>query len=62
MAQGSTYSVQWGQTFPATGAVIGNNVFTLMAEDVTPSPYNQPPYAPAADTDFDICAVTGVAP
>jgi hypothetical protein len=35
---------------PAIGSVIGANTFTLMAEDVTPAPYNQPPYPPAGST------------
>ena len=33
-----------------------------MAEDVTPPPYNQPPYPPEGDSDSDSCVVTGVAP
>jgi hypothetical protein len=33
--------------------------FRLVAKDVTPAPYNQPPYAPAGDTtitEFDLHA------
>ena len=33
-----------------------------MAKDVTPAPYNQPPYPPEGDVDSDRCTVTGVAP
>jgi hypothetical protein len=42
--------------------VIGCNVARLVVEDVTPSPWNQPPYPPAGDTDTDACTVTGIAP
>ncbi len=52
----------WNQNIPAMASVIGNNVFTLAAEDVTPAPYNQPPYPPAGDTDTAFCTVTGIAP
>ena len=41
---------------------MGDNVFTLVAEDVTPAPYNQPPYAASGDTDSGACTVTGLAP
>ncbi len=40
----------WPQTF-SDGSLIGSNVAVLVAEDVTPAPYNQPPYPPAGDTD-----------
>ena len=36
--------------------------FTLVAEDVTPAPYNRPPYTAAGDTSTDGCTVTGLAP
>ncbi len=60
--QGDTYRLQWGQTIPLSGAVLGTNIFTLIAEDVTSSPYNQPPYPPAGDTDTATCTMTGIAP
>ena len=47
---------------PATPAVIGINTFTLHSEDVTPPPWNQPPYPPAGDTDTGGCTVEGRAP
>lgn len=62
IAAGDTYSANWANTIPATGSVIGINTFTLLAEDVTPSPYNQPPYPAAGDTDSDACTVEGIAP
>jgi len=42
--------------------VIGVNSFTLVAEDVTPAPYNQPPYPASGDGDMESCLVTGIAP
>jgi hypothetical protein len=54
--------VPWYQEIPALGLLLGDNVFTLEAEDVTPAPFNLPPYPPAGDTDVGNCTVTGVAP
>ncbi len=59
---GGSYVASWTQNLPALGSVIGNNLFELLAEDVTPAPYNQPPYPPAGDSATDSCTVTGVAP
>ncbi len=56
------YVTAWMQTLPALGTLVGSNVFELHAEDVTPPPYNQPPYPPAGDTDTASCTVTGIAP
>jgi hypothetical protein len=41
---------------------VGTNTFILSAQDVTPPPYNLPPYAPAGDTDQVTCTVTAAAP
>lgn len=62
IAAGESYTSSWSQIIPALGTLVGNNVFTLIAEDVTQSPYNQPPYPPAGDTDSDDCTVTASAP
>ncbi len=59
---GETFTTSWVQNIPALGSVVGNNTFGLLAEDVTPPPYNQPPYAPSGDTATDVCTVTAVAP
>ena len=59
---GESYNVAWPQLIPALGLLIGENVFLLTARDVTPAPYNQPPYPPAGDTDSDACSVTAVLP
>ena len=62
VAAGSSYITAWNQNLPALGTLVGDNLFELVAEDVTPSPYNQPPYPMSGDTDTDSCLVTGVAP
>lgn len=62
VAPSDSYIQSWSTTIPALGSMIGDNVFTLVAEDVTPSPYNQPPYPSSGDTATDTCTVTGVAP
>lgn len=40
--------------------LIGDNTFILTGQDVTPAPYNQPPYYPAGDKDMDTEVVTGI--
>jgi hypothetical protein len=62
VAVGESQTTSWNQSIPALASVIGDNVFSLLAQDVTPAPYNQPPYPPAGDTDTSDCTVTGVAP
>ena len=59
---GSSFSTVWSQPFPAFGSLVGENTFRLIAEDVTPEPYNQPPYPPSGDKAGDRCTVTGAAP
>jgi len=49
-------------SIPAYGSVIGDNTFTLVAEDITPAPYNQPPYPASGDTCTDVRTVTAYAP
>ncbi len=58
---GDSYLTSWVQNIPALGSLEGENLFTLVAEDVTPPPYNLPPYPPAGDTDNASCLITGVA-
>jgi hypothetical protein len=53
------WSRQWWQTIPALGTLQGENRFDLFVADVTPAPYNLPPYPPAGDTDTAGCTVTG---
>jgi hypothetical protein len=59
---GESYSATWNQSLPGTAALLGDNRFELRVVDVTPAPWNQPPFPPAGDTDFDACTVTGLAP
>jgi hypothetical protein len=59
---GATFLAYWVQQLPPTGSLVGENLFQLLAEDVTPSPYNQPPYPAAGFTDSDSCRVRGIAP
>jgi hypothetical protein len=62
LGPGESWSASWNTTIPALGSVIGENSFTLVAVDVTPSPFNQPPYPPDGDSALAVCTVTGVAP
>ena len=62
LSPAEVYTAFWNQILPALGALVGDNVFTLVAEDVTPAPYNQPPYAASGDTDSQACTVTGLTP
>ncbi len=62
VAAGESYSTTWAQNIPALGTVIGDNSMDLLVEDVTPAPYNQPPYPPAGDTVTASCVVTAIAP
>ncbi len=59
---GGSYGLVWNQDLPALVSTLGGNRFLFAAEDVTPVPYNLPPYPPAGDTDSSSCTVTGNAP
>ncbi len=52
----------WDQTIPALGSLIGRNRFTLVAEDVTPAPWNQPPYPVSGYRDINGCTIIAVRP
>lgn len=56
---GEVYSRSWWQTIPATGNLLGLSYFTLTVRDVTPPPYNLPPYPPSGDTCTDVNSVWG---
>ena len=62
LGDSEVFATDWSQNIPALGSVIGSNVFTLVAEDVTPPPFNQPPYSPSGDTATDSCVVTATMP
>jgi hypothetical protein len=44
IAGGRLASMSWHHRIPALISLIGKNMFTLFVEDVTPAPWNQPPY------------------
>jgi len=56
VAAGDSFLKQFPVNLPPSAVVIGSNTFTLYTEDVTPAPYNQPPYPPSGDT----CTATNV--
>jgi len=62
LTSGEVFSDGWNQNLPGVGSLVGNNVFTLTGEDVTPAPFNQPPFSPSGDTDSDACTVVASAP
>jgi len=59
VAAGGNYITSWNQNIPALGTLVGFNRFELQAEDVTPAPYNQPPYPEAGCTDSSSCVIEG---
>jgi hypothetical protein len=52
----------WRLNIPAHPNNVGEHTFIVWATDVTPAPFNQPPYPPSGDTDIDQVIVTGIAP
>lgn len=62
LSPGECYSTAWNQPLPAIQPLVGSNLFTLIAEDVTPPPYNQPPHSPSGGTDTDSCVINCSAP
>jgi len=62
LSPAEVFTSMWNQNFPALGTLVGSNVFTLLAEDVTPAPYNQPPFSPSGDTDAASVTITATAP
>lgn len=57
-----SYEQSWAQSIPALGSVIGDNHYLMKVADVTPAPYNQPPYPPSGDTASSECVITATAP
>lgn len=62
LGPGETYGTGWLTTIPALGSVIGDNLFILYTEDVTPPPFNLPPYPPSGDTCEIVNTVTAGLP
>lgn len=59
VSPGVCYSGPFNLTVPNLGTLKGDNIFNLVGEDITPSPYNQPPYSPSGDSDSEACTFTG---
>lgn len=59
---GATLSSSWSQVVPGMISLVGRTRFHLVAQDVTPPPYNVPPYASSGDTDRSYCSATGYRP
>jgi len=59
---GQSINPSFSQYLPNNPIVTGNNLFIFTAVDVTPFPYNQPPFPPSGDTATSRCIVEGVAP
>lgn len=57
-----SYQASWAQYIPAVASMIGTSYFTMRAEDVTPAPYNHPPYPSSGDVDLATCSVTASLP
>jgi len=59
VAAGQCYDASFAVALPNHHSVRGLNTFTLQGTDITPPPYNQPPYSPSGDMDTDFCTTTG---
>lgn len=59
---GISHRASWNLSIPALPALIGDHSFTLTTEDVTPAPFNLPPYPPSGDVDIRSVTVTGIKP
>jgi len=62
VAPGGSLATSWNQNLPAIGSLIGDNDFTMVAVDVTPAPWNQPPHWPSGGSDSQTVTVTGELP
>jgi parallel beta-helix repeat protein len=54
------FTQTWPVMIPPRQSMHGENRFVLSGVDVTPPPYNQPPYWPSGQTATDSCTVTGI--
>jgi len=59
---GGVYDYTFMETIPSDVSTTGINRFVLVAEDVTPAPYNQPPFPSSGDLGVADCEVEGIAP
>lgn len=53
---GQIWTTSFTHDFPGLGGDWGTVLFELEAQDVTPPPYNQPPYAPSGTVRNDACS------
>jgi len=52
----------WTQNLPAHPWLAGDNIFRFRATDISPAPFNQPPYPASGWTGNDECVVEGILP
>jgi hypothetical protein len=57
-----TWQRCWTNELMDLQSLEGKNVARLTVVDVTPPPFNQPPYPPAGSTAQDVCFFWGVSP
>ncbi len=62
LAPGGWNHKSWNQQIPAHFSFFGSSEFRLVVQDVTPAPYNQPPYLASGDVSSRVCTFTGAVP
>lgn len=62
VAPAGAFYTQFPVNIPALPSVIGQNSFAMSAMDVTPAPYNQPPYPASGDVCARVSMVTAQVP
>jgi len=62
VAPASNFFIQFPVNIPALTSLIGQNSFAMSAMDVTPAPYNQPPYPASGNVCARLNLVTAQAP
>ncbi len=59
---GESLITSWLNVLPASPLMVGESTFTFVSVDVTPAPFNQPPYPASGQSDSASCSVTGLTP
>jgi len=59
---GEYYSTSWIKPLPARILNVGVNRYTLIVTDISPLPFNQPPYPPSGSVNTGNCTVDGMIP
>lgn len=62
MESSELFEICWQQQMLAIGTLLGETRFTLLVEDTTSAPYNQPPRLPSGDQDSASRLILGNAP